>query len=315
MIRSGLRIIFYIGILIIFSQGETLARGGSARPFINAEPDALVFEKLISLHHVKKAPGPYDWLAQHPEPGQTLAEFIASKPVLPNKSRQTIYIMLLGDFDEKARQIVAQTAEFIRVYYGLPVKWASPVALAAIPASAQRVHPTTKDKQILTRYVLEEVLKPAVPRDAFCLIAFTASDLWPGQGWNFVFGEASLDDRVGVWSIYRNGNPNASQEEYKLCLLRTIKTGTHEIGHMFSLLHCIFYECNMNGSNYRKEADARPLYLCPVCLRKLQWGLKFDLKLRFQNLTELCERLGLQEESKFYQDSLKVLGDKAEEMR
>ena len=40
------------------------------------------------------------------------------------------------------------------------------------------------------------------------MLAITAFDLWPGPGWNFVFGQASLTERVGVWSMARNGDPD-----------------------------------------------------------------------------------------------------------
>jgi len=54
-------------------------------------------------------------------------------------------------------------------------------------------------------------------------IAFTASDLWPGPGWNFVFGLASLRERVGVWSIHRFGNPSKGQAAFTQTLLRTLQ--------------------------------------------------------------------------------------------
>ncbi len=33
--------------------------------------------------------------------------------------------------------------------------------------------------------------------------------LHAGKGWNFVFGQASLQDRVGVWSLHRQVDPHA----------------------------------------------------------------------------------------------------------
>ena len=45
---------------------------------------------------------------------------------------------------------------------------------------------------------------------------------------------------------------------------------THEIGHMFGVKHCVYYNCAMNGSNHLQESDRRTEHLCPVCLRKLQ---------------------------------------------
>lgn len=35
----------------------------------------------------------------------------------------------------------------------------------------------------------------------------------------------------------------------KLLMLRIFKIATHEIGHMFGLLHCIYYNCLMMGTN------------------------------------------------------------------
>lgn len=39
---------------------------------------------------------------------------------------------------------------------------------------------------------------------------------------------------------------------------------------------CIWYRCLMNGSNHLGEADARPLHLCPVDLRKLNGKHQID---------------------------------------
>jgi len=43
------------------------------------------------------------------------------------------------------------------------------------------------------------------------------------------------------------------------------------------MLHGVFFNCLMNGSNHLAESDRRPLHLCPVDLRKLQWTLGFDI--------------------------------------
>ncbi len=39
--------------------------------------------------------------------------------------------------------------------------------------------------------------------DAAALIAFTNYDLYPGETWHFVFGQATFSERVGVYSLYR----------------------------------------------------------------------------------------------------------------
>jgi len=55
---------------------------------------------------------------------------------------------------------------------------------------------------VLTRDVLA-LLSQLLPPDAFCLLGITPRDLYPDPSWNFVFGEASLKDRVGVYSFAR----------------------------------------------------------------------------------------------------------------
>jgi archaemetzincin len=274
-------------------------------------PAAARFERLFPLHRVKTAPAPHDWLATHEEPGQTLDQYIGGRPILPDDRHQIIYVVLLGQFHQEQKDILRLTADFIHAFFQMPVRFLDPPGgalardLQNIPPQARRRHPMTQDPQVLTRYILEEVLKPVFPDDAFCLIAFTTEDLWPGPGWNFVFGEASLEDRVGVWSMYRNGDPAKSPEDFQLCLKRTVKTGTHEIAHMFGVHHCVFFECAMNGSNHRRESDQRPLELCPVCLRKLTWAISFDPRERFRQLADLSGGWDWQEEKSFFLESLR----------
>jgi archaemetzincin len=261
-------------------------------------------EKLRPLARKLGKPGPNDWLAQHKEAGQTFEEYVASDPTGPTKERRTIYIQPLGDFSPAQRKVVSLTAEFIGLYFSLPVKVQDDLPLSVIPARARRVHPTWGDRQILTTYVLDELLKPKLPKDAVARIAFTASDLWPGAGWNFVFGQASLTERVGVWSIFRNGDP---EKELRLCLLRTMKTATHETGHMFSIQHCTLYECNMCGSNHREESDRRPIACCPECVAKLWWITGADPVERYRKLAEFCREQGLKAEQELYEKSIQAL--------
>ena len=139
------------------------------------------------------------------------------------------------------------------------------------------------------------------------MLGLTATDLWAGEGWNFVFGQASLRERVGVWSINPNGNPAGNKEEFILCLRRTLQTAAHESGHMFSIYHCTAYECGMCGSNSRDESDRRPLYFCPECLGKVLWATRNDPVKRFRKLIDFCQENGLETESRFYEKSLKTL--------
>ena len=265
------------------------------------------FRKLVPQHTTLGKPRPGDWLDQHDEPGQTFRQYVRGRPVKPDRVRRVIYIQPLGDFNRIEREILDKTAEFMGIYFDLPVKVHKDLPLNTIPDEARRTHPTWGDKQILTTYVLDEVLRRRLPDDACAFLALTASDLWPGEGWNFVFGQASLRERVGVWSIYRNGDPTESDDAYRLCLRRTIKTATHETGHMFSMRHCTLYECNMCGSNHRVESDRHPLALCPHCLAKLCHATDADPDKRFQKLVAFCKENGLQDEQEFYEKLLSAL--------
>ncbi|CAN5590018.1 hypothetical protein BH10BAC2_BH10BAC2_20810 [soil metagenome] len=89
----------------------------------------------------------------------------------------------------------------------------------------------------------------------------------------------------------------------------TIKTATHEIGHMFTLPHCAKYECCMNGNNSLRELNNYPTYFCPDCLAKICWNLN-------QNVTGNLERTKLywqgrndSLETKVYQKSIDMLLD------
>jgi archaemetzincin len=264
-------------------------------------------ERLRPLHKKLGKPGPHDWLAQHREPGQTFEDYLACRPVTPRGKRHVIYIQPLGDFTDTQRKIVILTADFMGRYFNVPAKVTEDLPLSLIPGRARRTHPNWGMKQILTTYVLNEVLLPRLPDDAAAYLALTASDLWPGEGWNFVFGQASLRERVGVWSIYRNGDPDESDAAFRLCLLRTLKTATHETGHMFSMLHCIAYECNMCGSNHRAESDRRPIALCPECMAKVCWAAGSDPVERLTRLAEFCKEQGLKTEAEFYEKEIEAL--------
>ena len=66
----------------------------------------------------------------------------------------------------------------------------------------------------------------------------------------------------------------------------------HEITHMFGVLHCMYYQCIMNGSNQTEEYTIKPAELCPICLRKLQRTIGFNISERYKELSKLCESFG-----------------------
>lgn len=252
-----------------------------------------------------------DWLAVHRESGQTYDRFVRSKPNRPDKVRRKIYLQPLGEFPEGKIPLAERLKEYAGAYFDLPVEVLPALALS-VENITTRANPYTRNRQILTGDVLN-ILKKKIPADAFCVLAVTMEDLYPEPSWNFVFGQASLRERVGVYSFARYdpafyGRKRGKDYE-EILLRRGCKVLAHETDHMFGLEHCIYFKCALNGSNHLKESDSRPMHLCPVCLRKLQHGIGFDVVVRYRNLFRFYQKAGFDNEARWVTKRLEwILG-------
>ncbi|MFY9254703.1 MAG: archaemetzincin [Fuerstiella sp.] len=254
---------------------------------------------LEDLHKAAGTPSPRDWRDTVIQPTQTFAQYALSNPITPTVTRHIIYVQPVGRFSKAQQSIVEASAEFLGLYFACDVTLLDPVDDNVIAGEARRLHPDTKQEQLLASWIQNEFLAPRLPNDAIALIALTATDLWPDKNWNFVFGQAPLKDRVGVWLMARFGNPDDGPAEFTQCLRRTLKTASHETGHMYSMQHCVHFECNMAGSGSLEEADRGPLYLCPECLTKRHWAIRPDTNERLTRLADFCDRLGLGEDFEY----------------
>ncbi|XP_006833667.1 PREDICTED: archaemetzincin-2 isoform X2 [Chrysochloris asiatica] len=212
------------------------------------QPNSALFGP-ITLHSES------DWITSHPEAPQDFEQFFSDpKRKTPSPEKCNIYIQSIGD--------------------------------------------------------ILKFLKRKKPANAFCVVGITMIDLYPRDSWNFVFGQASLTEGVGIFSFARYGSDfyssryegkvkkleKTSSSDYSVFdnyyiseitsvfLLRSCKTLTHEIGHIFGMRHCQWLSCLMQGSNHLEEADRRPLNLCPICLRKLQCAIGFNIVERYKAL-------------------------------
>jgi archaemetzincin len=260
------------------------------------------FARLQPLFIKPKKPQAGEWLERHLELGQTYQEYVqfmriyAQRPVPP---RNVIYVQPLGNFSADQRKTLDKTAEFLGVYFGLPVQMLDARPLPPIPDRSRRNHDSPHGEQILTNYLLYEVLKPEKPDDAYILIGFVAGDISPFGSWNYVFGQAAVKDRIAICSLARFCSDNKLSDNPTLCLRRTLKISAHEIGHLFSLAHCTWYLCNMAGSNSLQELDRHPLELCPHCMAKICHITGVDPLQRIKNLRSFYAQNGLDEEKNF----------------
>jgi len=257
-----------------------------------------------------------DWLAEHKEGGQTFKEFINSQTNKPDKEHNKIYLQPLWQFPKEPNDLLANLREYTSAFFCLDVAVLTPVDLKNRNFTS-RTNPYTQNRQLLTTDILS-FLRQIRPPDAFCILAITMEDLYPEPSWNFVFGQASVAGGVGVYSFARYDptfyGQKRTKDYEKVLLRRSCKVLTHEMSHMFGLNHCIYYRCVINGSNHLEESDARPLHLCPVCLRKLYHSIRFDVCDRYRRLYRYYQRVGFDEDGKWVLNRLKwILGAKEAE--
>lgn len=300
--KSSVRISALLFLLLVAaacsSSSDTVSNTAVSRESDIREKKLLkVRDAVIPFFEtMQKRPG--DWLESQREKGETFEEYIASQPTLPTDDRKTIYILPIGKFTRSQKDVIAASAEYMRAYYSLPVKLMPEKPLGVVPKDKQRESGYPKRTQIRASHFLDTVLPPLLPTDAAALIAFTNHDLYPSDTWAFVFGMATFNKRVGVWSLYRLGE----KVDNSTFLDRTLKIAMHETGHMFSMRHCTKYECLMSGTNHLAETDRRPLDNCPECVAKLAWAMDYDPEQRYKKLADFWRKQGNKAEEKKMND-------------
>lgn len=179
-------------------------------------------------------------------------------------------------------------------YFPLKVNIVENVKLTNLTVTT-RINENTEKIQYNASDILK-IMPKYLPEDAYAMICILFDDIYSCAEWNYIFGLANLEARVGVFSFARY-NPLFFDEDpppnlKELVLYRAYKVMVHELGHMFGMRHCIYYKCIMNGSNHLGEVDAKPLDVCPVCLRKLHLVIDFDPLERYKELAKVLEELG-----------------------
>jgi archaemetzincin len=224
-----------------------------------------------ALHKITKPipiPQPNDWLASHKENGQTYSQYIAQKTRSTKQKGNKIYLLPLGDFSKPDDSLLlAMTTKYVKLFFDVPVIVQADKSLAHIPKKNRRIGQNNV-WQYQTGYILYDILENNLPQDAIAYMAITTGDLYPTDDWNFVFGQAHTQRRIGVSSLYRFKEYKQKKLDAPLAFRRIASTTVHEIGHILSILHCIHFDCVMNGSNNLEEADQQSMFLCPCMYSK-----------------------------------------------
>lgn len=277
-----------------------------------------VFDKLaddsMTLRPMPK-PGAGDWLAERVEVGQSFTSFTKMQfRASPHGTYNTIILVTLGDglsatLQEHLRQYIATFYQTECVVIGIPDV---DTAIREGPIRTC-VNAFTRQRQLFAGDAMAYVEKcatrtRALSRCAVATIGVTMEDLTKDDTWNFVYGQASLAEGRGIFSIARfspefNDEPVSSSEEREhVVLKRACKVVSHELGHIFGLKHCINFQCLLNGANHLGELNRQVLYECPSCTKKLQYSFGWDLQRRYTEIIALMVAYGFTGEATFLKE-------------
>ncbi|RUS70942.1 hypothetical protein EGW08_021299, partial [Elysia chlorotica] len=213
--------------------------------------------------------------------------------------RQNIYLQPINAFPEFVHSfsLKSQSLElglfetvqaFLQVFFcGLEVLTLPPVTIDDTKEEVRtRVHPVTENQQLCVND-LYPFLQRLLPLNGLCIMGISWTDIYP-EGHNFTLGEASVQHRAASVSFGRFEFKDFNASTYKdieqidgAVLWKLLKSSSHELCHLLGLQHCTFFQCAMNESASVGEAMDQPLFLCPVCLRKLQKACGFDVLERY----------------------------------
>eukprot|EP00937_MAST-01D_sp_MAST-1D-sp2_P001016 g1016.t1 len=310
--------------VLVAKAGVTAAAAAAAAPPRDISDVPPAFRPVLgTLFQRTKDPARGDWLDDYMEEGQTFASFTQRLcPVRADKHVHTIELVPVGPFNDDA-PCLESLRRFTAAFFCTPCRIGTPLQLASVNEEARRGG--SGQLQVTSGAVMRRLLLQRPARDVLCRMAVTMCDLYcikDGKRWNYLFGQARLNDRVGVFSFARylrlsgkrtrfpigwrgrthdydgcmcgggGGGGTLSAEQRKEVLYRSCKILAHETTHMFGVKHCTFFDCVMCGSNCEREAAGHPPFLCPIDLRKLQHCLGFDVCRRYEGLRSLIAQFG-----------------------
>jgi len=180
------------------------------------------------------------------------------------KASPYIYIYLFGDVEDWI-----DTEEVGRV---IQKEFRYPLKITSSEIDPQIAYDDSRSQYYSTK-ILKEMLSH-LPNDALRAVGIVSFDLFIPI-LTFVFGEAQLNGKVGIVSIFR-----LRQEYYglppnpPLLHRRLIKEIKHELGHTFGLIHCPKRECIMSVAHNVMDVDSKGMDFCKDCKDLLERNRK-----------------------------------------
>jgi archaemetzincin len=107
-------------------------------------------------------------------------------------------------------------------------------------------------------------LSETAPADYLKVLAICKKDLYIPI-LTYVFGEAQLNGRSCIVSIYRLKDTKAFINPEGVFVERVTKEAVHELGHTFSLRHCSDNSCVMHYCRSLSDVDNKKIRMCRYC--------------------------------------------------
>jgi archaemetzincin len=94
----------------------------------------------------------------------------------------------------------------------------------------------------------------------------------------FIFGQAFLNGRTGIASLYRLSNERYGMTgDNEFLVDRFKKEVIHELGHTFGLIHCHNPTCVMRSGTYVEDIDQKNQQFCLSCRAELDMHPDFQV--------------------------------------
>lgn len=91
----------------------------------------------------------------------------------------------------------------------------------------------------------------------------------------YIFGQAYLDGRTAIASIYRLSNElYGMKKDDDLLISRFKKEIIHELGHTLGLIHCHVPLCVMQSATYLEDIDQKEVSFCNTCRMEVEKKLR-----------------------------------------
>jgi len=110
----------------------------------------------------------------------------------------------------------------------------------------------------------------AEPSDGELRLVITDYDLYKTSH-QFVFGDASEEQRLAIVSLYRlRSEFYGERPDANVLFQRTLKESVHDLGHVLGLKHCYNARCAMYFSNSIFDTDNKLSHFCDVCEKRVR---------------------------------------------